>query len=261
MATDQEKPLTGAFKKVVDSIRAEAGTPSSESATPDILKCSVCYDVGWVKGNAPFGSPEFGRFQPCTDCNYHTNSRAKWIRGLSRLDPNKTFETWKPVDDGGAYEAALEWAEEKQQANILMLVGGFGSGKTHLMHAIFNRLADQGSVSRMVDVPELRQKLMTGIDTNETGLLLETYSYHGILGLDEMGAGRDTPTPTMVEWMELIINARYEKGGLVIATNMTDEDTERMWGPRIYERLWDTETGQVQHVIIQAKSFRTGRGY
>jgi DNA replication protein DnaC len=214
-----------------------------------------------MPNDAPYGHPDFGRLKPCTECDYHLSTRQRWIRDLSRLDGNKTFETWQPTQDGGGYEAALAWAEGRQKTNILVLVGGFGSGKTHLLNAIFNRLADRGAVSRMVDVPEMRQKLMTGIDTNETGNMIETYSYDGILGLDEMGAGRDTPTPTMVEWMELIINARYEKGGLVVATNMTDEDTERMWGSRIYERLWDTKTGSVQHVIIQAKSFRTGRSY
>lgn len=91
--------------------------------------------------DVPVGHPNFGRIIPC-ECKIRERE-AKLLRqylelsGLEQLE-DWTFESFDPTVPGvaDAYRIALEYARNPD--GWLLLMGGFGCGKTHLAAAIAN---------------------------------------------------------------------------------------------------------------------------
>ncbi len=70
----------------------------------------------------------------------------------SRLDPRYTFLSFVPGKSNSVARAAAERVGEHpgQSYNPLLIYGGVGLGKTHLMHAIGNRLLERAPKSRVI---------------------------------------------------------------------------------------------------------------
>ena len=71
---------------------------------------------------------------------------------VSRLDQRYTFASFVPGKSNSVARAAAERVAEHpgQSYNPLLIYGGVGLGKTHLMHAIGNRLLERAPNSRVI---------------------------------------------------------------------------------------------------------------
>lgn len=117
----------------------------------------------------------------------------------------------------------------------MFINGPTGTGKTFILHALKNRLIDirlKAKVHNWVELLlELRQRASEGYLREEIGQLCD-----GILMIDDLGAEKRS------EWSQEIIytlvNRCYEyEVPLFVATNLTHEQFQEVYGDRIYSRL------------------------
>jgi chromosomal replication initiator protein len=87
-----------------------------------------------------------------------------------------------------ALQAARAVAEEPaKRYNPLVIVGGSGAGKTHLLHAIGNALADRaGGLVACLSAPEFTSELIEAIDRDAVGAWRERYRRAGAFLLDDV---------------------------------------------------------------------------
>lgn len=203
-------------------------------------------------------------------------NRIERIRNFAGLSPSMehmTFGNWhsRPeltnAQNEGLHQAlgeAQKFARGEAEYKVLVLSSPRGSGKTHLMVSIVQAMVARMELARYRYVPAMLQELLTAVrDQREDGPtvneLIQSYREVGMLALDDLGAGRETPTPWCLEQLEAIIKERYEMGRfLVVTTNLTMRELGDRWGPRIADCLWDKHTGRAKQLMLNVPSFRTG---
>ena len=225
--------------------------------------CPLCGGLGYLRRDLPLGHPEFGKAQIC-DCRRQsvTEQVRSRLFSISRLDELKdlTFETFKPRGRKGLGEMqvqSLEWAYNHSQQYAtslkgwLLLIGGYGSGKTHLAAAIANFVVQMGVPTLFLTVPDLLDTLRFAYDSVDTTFedRFEQIRNAGLLVLDDFGT--QNATGWAQEKLFQIVNYRYiNKLPLVITTNLSLDEIE----PRIRSRLQDPEL--VTPVRISSPDYR-----
>ncbi len=213
--------------------------------------------------DVPIGHPDFGRAVPCR-CKEAEIRRRRLarLRTASNLDAlqHMTFETFRPEGIGlseerrrnlySAYEAARRFAEQPE--GWLLLLGGYGCGKTHLAAAIANERLARGDTVLFIAVPDLLDYLRaTFSPTSDVGYdeQFEAIRQAPLLILDDLGA--QASTPWAQEKLYQIFNYRYNaRLPTVITTNQRLDEIEI----RVRSRLSDPAL--VQIVPILAPDFR-----
>ncbi|MCS7050337.1 MAG: ATP-binding protein [Thermomicrobium sp.] len=209
--------------------------------------------------DVPVGHPNFGRIIPC-ECKIRERE-SKLLRqylelsGLEQLE-DWTFESFDPSVPGvgDAYRIALEYARNPD--GWLLLMGGFGCGKTHLAAAIANYvLHHQRLLPLFTVVPDLLDYLRATFapDRSESyDTRFEQVRNAGLLVLDDLGTEHTTPWAT--EKLFQIINYRYnQRKPTVITTNRDLDDLDE----RIRSRLCDRAICRA--VFIRAGDYRLRR--
>ena len=112
--------------------------------------CPVCGGLGFVREDVAFGHPHFGKLFPC-GCkeSEFEQRRLERLRSLSHLDRHgrlaaMTFDSFVPQGYGlppdRAANLRLAFDTARQYADApggwLILIGGYGCGKTHLAAAV-----------------------------------------------------------------------------------------------------------------------------
>jgi len=113
-----------------------------------------------------------------------------------------------------AVEAADKFIDDYisgKKPKALYLYGSFGVGKTYLLGAIANDLADKRISSLLVYVPDFLREIKSGIGDNTLNEKLDYVKKAPILMLDDIGA------ETMTSW------ARDEVMGPILQHRMADE--------------------------------------
>ena len=135
--------------------------------------CPMCGGLGFVREDVPFGHPHFGQLFPCR-CKEAEFERLRLerLRALSNLDcharlAGMTFDSFVPEGYGLppdraanlrlAFDTARQFAESP--GGWLILLGGYGCGKTHLAAAVANRVIERGQAVLFVVVPDLLDHL------------------------------------------------------------------------------------------------------
>jgi len=230
---------------------------------PDRDVCPICRGIGYVRRERPIDDPEFGLLEIC-ECQKKQKSRADTMRLLeiSNLDAYKgmTFESFKTegVDTGGEINKTLEVAYNTSQNfahhlnGWLLLMGGFGCGKTHLAAAIANEVVSLGVETLFLTVPDLldwlRFTFTSDSDTTYEKRFEEIRNIR-FLVLDDLGTQNTTDWAR--EKLFQIINYRYiHKLPTVITTNLNLTQID----DRISSRLQDRAL--VIKVQIDASDFR-----
>ena len=183
--------------------------------------CPRCRGRGWFTPDVPVGDPSFGQVVTCV-CQedrvaQERQSRLLRYSNLASME-RFTFGTLVPEGRGPdadvrrrfqeAYEAAVAFADRPE--GWLVLVGPHGSGKTHLVAAIGNRLIEQSQVVFFSHVPDLLDHLRSTFSpSSEVGYsdLFDQVKAAPVLILD--GIDSNDPTPWAQEKLRQVINHRF----------------------------------------------------
>ncbi len=234
------------------------------SDLPGDPDCPICGGLGFTTQDLPVGHPDFGRIHVCV-CRQPDMLRSVQDRlyRLSNLESFKdmTFETFKTQGRMGlgdqqvnSLEAAKNHAQHYAQSleGWLVLMGGYGSGKTHLAAAVANFVVNLGVPTLFLTVPDLLDWLRYSYDSTDTSFeqRFEEIRSVRLLVLDDLGT--QNATSWAQEKLFQIINHRYVNHlPIIITTNL---DLAEIDG-RISSRLRDPEL--VTTVRITAPDYRS----
>ena len=245
--------MTSSSTEPADRTRQFLGDPN----------CPICGGVGFVRRDLPVDHPDFGKSAVCTcrQSQIAQTERQRLYR-LSNLDAfqNMTFETFKVQGRLGLGEAqlrSLQFAFNQAQQfarspqGWLLLMGGYGSGKTHLAAAIANQVVEMGGPTMFVTVPDLLDWLRFSFEGGDSSLeqRLDDIRNVRLLVLDDLGT--QNATPWAGEKLFVILNHRYvNRMPTVITTNLSMKEIDE----RISSRLGDPDL--VSRLEITAPDYR-----
>lgn len=233
------------------------GRPSGGSA------CPICKGAGFVRRDLPPDHPDFGRAIPCR-CKRKelVQRRQEQLQQLSNLGMlrHQTFDTFRPEGLGlntekqsnlqHTFDACRRYARTPE--GWLILIGGYGCGKTHLAAAIANARLEQNDEVLFVVVPDLLDHLRATFNpTSPVGYdeRFEQVRTTPLLILDDLGT--HAATPWAQEKLFQIVNYRYNAELPTVIT--TNHDLEEI-DVRIRSRLVDPAISKI--ITILAPDYR-----
>jgi len=209
-----------------------------------------------LRVEAPVGDPRFGKLYPCVCRTQATEQRnLDDLYRLSNLEAfqSKDFANYDPEVEGAseAYYAAADFATQPE--GWLLLLGGYGVGKTHLAAAIANYVVQGHRMQVYFAVaPDLLHHLRAAYAPNAETTYDERFEQIRsvyLLIIDDLGA--EQTTPWAQEKLYQIFNYRYNlRLPTVITSNV---DLDRL-DQRICSRLCDPDL--CRHVYIGAGDYR-----
>lgn len=148
-------------------------------------------------------------------------SSAEIESNKSTLNPKYTFETFVVGNNNRfAHAAALAVGNEPSNSyNPLFLYGGVGLGKTHLMHAIGNRILENNRNANVLYVTseKFTNQLINAIKDNKNEFFRNKYRSIDVLLIDDIQfiAGKER----VQEEFFHTFNALYEEGKQIILSS------------------------------------------
>jgi len=168
--------------------------------------------------------------------------------GIPRRFLDRTFENYsattaaqrQALDVCRAYADGFE--QMRASGGGLLLLGGPGTGKTHLACAILGQVITAGHSGLFLTVSEglrlIRSTYSPGASQNEAQVF-ETLTSPDLLVLDEVGVGIGNDAKRRAMLFD-VLNARYgEMRPTILIGNLTAAEMEDYLGERIMERLMD----------------------
>jgi DNA replication protein DnaC len=260
----------GETLKRITAATSKANTPitstteaTEESGDSKRAACPICGGLGFLRHDLPVGHPDFGKLFPCA-CRLEEMEarRAEELRKLSNLEAlaRYTFERFVPEGHGlnaenrrnlhHAFDLAREFAAHPK--GWLILIGGYGCGKTHLAAAIANERVARHQPALFVNVPDLLDHLRaTYSPTSDVSYdqRFEMVRTAPLLILDDLGT--ENATPWAGEKLYQILNYRYNAQlPTVITTNHRLEEID----VRLRSRMHDMDLCQIYTIL--APDFR-----
>jgi DNA replication protein DnaC len=257
----------------IDKILKRQTSPSpdeaekSDSQTPSASKqewlCPICGGTGYLRQDVPVEHPNFGKLIECQCRRAEREAkRLNDLRSISNLATMARFTFANFVPDGYglteerrrnlrmAHETTVAFAGEPK--GWLILLGGYGCGKTHLAAAIANHVVSQGQTALFVVVPDLLDHLRATYSPHSTVTYdqrFEEIRTASLLILDDLGA--HSSTPWAQEKLFQLFNYRYNAQlPTVVTSNHELEEID----VRIRSRIIDPDLSQI--VKILAPDFR-----
>jgi DNA replication protein DnaC len=234
-----------------------------ESGESRAATCPRCGGLGYLRHDLPVDHADFGKLFPCA-CRLEEmqTQRTQELRRLSNLEAltRFTFDRFVPQGHGlnaekrrnlqRAYELAREFTV--QPKGWLILIGGYGCGKTHLAAAIANERIALNQPALFVNVPDLLDHLRatyspsSGVSYDERFEMVRTAP---VLILDDLGT--ENTTPWAGEKLYQILNYRYNAQlPTVITSNHRLEEID----VRLRSRMNDHDLCQIYTIL--ARDFR-----
>jgi DNA replication protein DnaC len=246
------KRLGDALKGGLPNVTVQPGTPGVSTGS----ECPVCKGAGYLRAEVPYGHPFFGRLLPCECRALEADKRDfEELQQISNLEPfrDKTFATFDSKAKGveAAYKAAKKYAEDPR--GWLLLMGGYGCGKTHLAAAIANySIFQKRFMTFFTIVPDLLDHLRSTFGPHseiQYDELFDKVRTTPLIVLDDLGT--ENATPWAREKLYQIFNYRYNYEYLtVITTNRDLRDID----DRIRSRLQDDSLCKI--IKIEAADYR-----
>lgn len=168
---------------------------------------------------------------------------------LGRRFSEKTFDNFDYRLNKKAYEDAKTYADMPDlfntSRNSRIIIGGVGTGKTHLASAIMDRFWQREIPVMFATWETHLQRLRDEIDNTSCKSYLENMKSVKVLVIDDIG--REKRTEWTVSMLYSVINYRYEHMlPTIITTNLTSDDPEVAdsaffnWvGNDVSSRLWE----------------------
>jgi len=165
-----------------------------------------------------------------------------------------SFEIWGDVKSKDALVIAMAavngWIESP--GRWMVIAGGFGTGKTFLLHAI-NTIFKPWSL--YISVPDFEQLIFKYTGEGDLDRVIDIIATHPILLLDDVGADYGSKYP--ISMLRRVIDFRYRRWWeypTIVTTNLSPLQLEQYDG-RTADRLLDKEVSQVVS-MAQVKSWR-----
>ena len=175
-------------------------------------------------------------------------SKAQRLKERSNLGArflHRTFANFDKRRDPTAFSSCHAFAERdglfEDRRNSLLILGGYGSGKTHLAASIANNLVDKSIPALFGTFSEHLEHIREEFDKDGHRQYLASMKTVPMLVIDDLGKEKKT------EWSQQIlfdvINYRYEHIlPFVITTNMNEEELGNYVGGAIYSRMCEACT-------------------
>lgn len=172
-------------------------------------------------------------------------NKAQELRESSNLGArflNRTFGNFEVKRDPLAFNACKSYADREtlfdDKRNGMMILGGIGSGKTHLAAAIANAMIDRGIPALFGTYSDHLESIRGEYDHTGERKYLSMMKSAPILVLDDIGKEKRT------EWTQQVlfdvINARYEHLlPTILTTNFDVDGLANYVGGAIWSRLYE----------------------
>jgi DNA replication protein DnaC len=158
-----------------------------------------------------------------------------------------------------ALDAVTEFAKNHKDHTGMIMIGGVGTGKTHLAYATCLQLANDGKMCKMTTVNKIVREVRAawGGHTDETEeSIINNMSGLDLLVIDEVGSQYGSDSERII--INEIINDRYDKMvPTIVIGNVTVSELQDILGARVYDRLmeqgktlsfdWDSHRKTKQH--------------
>ena len=155
---------------------------------------------------------------------------------------------------------AAETMAQHEGPPILVISGGHGTGKTHLLEAIGREWIHAGRSVRYDYVPDLLDELRATYSLGREDTVHDARQRRanvGLLLLDDLGQG--TASEWVAEQLTAVVDERYRtETHLVVATNYSRDQIASRVTPRLASRLWD-HSDAVLMVSLSCPDYRTRR--
>jgi len=206
-----------------------------------LFDCPKCKNAGFVHPRRADSSVDYKRVIACDHPGCYADSFNAYCRGETVQQSGVThlkqvFETFNAEVVGvkKAYKAAWSIAEGIGDFIWLIIYGGVGNGKTHLLNAIANRVMERGISLKLIMMAELLSELRMSIETNQTDFKMKVLKEVPYLLIDELGL--EYGTDWEKEKIEELLASRWNNGRFtVVATNRDIEELP----PRLKSRFND----------------------
>ncbi len=236
--------------------------PTAESESAEYL-CPICGGAGFLRRDVPVSHPDFGKLLKC-DCQMRQDEtkRLDKLRAISNMNlmDRFTFDAFVPEGIGltedrrknlrMAHQIAQEFAQNPY--GWLVLLGGYGCGKTHLAAAIANHQIENGQPALFVVVPDLLDHLRSTYSPTSSTTYdqrFEDIRTASLLILDDLGS--HSATPWAQEKLFQLFNYRYNAQlPTVVTSNHELEEIDI----RIRSRIIDPDLSRIMTIL--APDFR-----
>jgi chromosomal replication initiator protein len=159
------------------------------------------------------------------------------------VPPAAPSPLWRLADwtEGPSAKVALEASravvrEPGARYNPLVIVGGAGTGKTHLLHGLGNAIAERCGVSvACLSAPEYSDELIAAIDRDAVGIWRSRYRRVSAFLLDDVHLIADTDRTQ--DELFLLYNVLLESGRQMIFTSAVPLAELQGLEPRLRTRL------------------------
>lgn len=243
--------FTEDFSRVIARARAKAGgyvlkdgedapTPEDRYAAHDQKMAVLIERVTAKVGRAedyPLPEPAAARAPSAAE------TRLGWY--IPSRHVGDTLENFRPVTPSqtAALEATRAWVDSVKQGEggALALVGGVGTGKSHLLYAAVREVNLAGihaAAARWYDLANLFKRAKFGGSEDYDGAVRERDRFTGAkaFGIDEIRPTSGTDYD-VTELAHLMTGAYERMQGVIVTSNFADESLTRIIGMAATSRL------------------------
>lgn len=188
--------------------------------------------------------------------NRHVQTRIKkaYFPSLKTLD-SFDFSRLPTLDK--THVITLHTGAYIEKAENVLAIGNSGTGKTHLSIALGMAACQQGQSVLFKTAAQLVHELIEAHDDRKLLKLQKKINTYKLLILDELGY---VPfSKTGAELLFEVFSQRYEKGALIVTSNLPFEEWPQVFGcSRLTGALLDRLTHHVHILEMNGQSYRLG---
>lgn len=168
--------------------------------------------------------------------------KLKEASNLGERFSSRTFGNFDPRRDQNAFNVCRNYANDEnifnKKKNSLLLLGGVGSGKTHLAAAISNALIDRGIPVLFNTYSEHLERIREEYDKTGQKKHLSMMKNTPMLVLDDIGKERKNSWTQQILFD--VVNYRYEHLlPIIITTNFDADELANHCESAVWSRLFE----------------------